>query len=82
MAASCPVVVTPEVGAAEVVLESGAGIVLEGDPRILGDGIRRLLGDPQILVTMGKRGRYAFERNFTWTAVADRMIAAYSEIRT
>ncbi|MFY9821784.1 MAG: glycosyltransferase [Thermoanaerobaculia bacterium] len=36
MAAGCPVTVTPEVGLAEAVRETGAGIVADGDPDRLG----------------------------------------------
>ena len=32
--AAVPVIVTPEVGAAEVVEESGGGLVVNGDPEI------------------------------------------------
>jgi glycosyltransferase involved in cell wall biosynthesis len=40
-----PVVVTPEVGAADIVRESGGGIVVAGDPEPLGGAICRLTTD-------------------------------------
>ena len=43
MAAGCPVVVTPEVGAASIVKSAQAGIVTSGQPKALGDAIEGLL---------------------------------------
>src|SRR6185503_16990742 len=57
MAAGCPVVVTPEVGAADIVRESGAGAVLEGDPGSLARGIGSLIADAAALERMGGKGR-------------------------
>ena len=58
MGERCPVVVTPEVGAADVVRETGAGIVVDGEPEILGAGIRELLDDPARRATMGEAGAH------------------------
>lgn len=80
MAAGCPVVVTPDVGAAEVVRDSDAGAVLPGEPLALGSGIRTLLEDRAALTRMGKLGRLAFEKTFTWSAVAQQMADAYAQI--
>lgn len=80
MAAGCPVVATPEVGAAEVVAASGSGAVLAGDPATLGGGIARLLANRALLAEMGRRGRRAFEEQFTWSAIAKRMLDGYREI--
>jgi glycosyltransferase involved in cell wall biosynthesis len=80
MAAGCPVIVTPEVGVADIVQETGAGRVVNGDPVALGNGISKLLANPQLLREMGKRGRNAVEERFTWDAVAQRMESVYQEI--
>lgn len=77
MAAGCPVVVTPEVGAADLVLETEAGIVLNGSPETLGRGIADLIADPERGRTMGQRGRDAVVANYTWEAIAHRMEAVY-----
>jgi glycosyltransferase involved in cell wall biosynthesis len=47
-----PVVVTPEVGAAEIV----NGIVAQGDPASLNAAIGRLMEDPSLARSMGKAG--------------------------
>jgi glycosyltransferase involved in cell wall biosynthesis len=77
MAAGCPVVVTPEVGAADLVLEAGAGVVLDGSPEKLGRGIADLIADPERGRTMGQRGRDAVVAKYTWEAIAHRMEAVY-----
>ncbi|HVT45418.1 MAG TPA: glycosyltransferase [Thermoanaerobaculia bacterium] len=78
MASGCPVVVTPGVGLAEIVEETGAGVVTEVER--LADELRRLLDDKPLRRKMGANGRSAVERCFTWDAVAVRMEAAYLRI--
>ena len=53
-----PVIVTPEVGAAEIVRKSGAGLVVAGDPEPLGSAIGRLTADLNLARSMGEAGRY------------------------
>ena len=80
MTAACPVAVTPEVGAADIVQQYGAGLVIDGDPTTLGNGLREMLEHPEKLAQMGRRGRRAVEENFTWEAVAKQMEQVYTEI--
>jgi glycosyltransferase involved in cell wall biosynthesis len=71
MAAGCPVAVTQEVGAAEIVVESGGGVVLPGAPDKLGAGLANLLNDHR-LREMGVRGRIR-STWYTWDVIgADR----------
>ena len=79
MAAGCPVAVTPEVGAADIVRESGAGEVLDGDPAKLAAGICTLLSDPVALKRRGEKGREFVARRYTWEAVCLQMEAAYRQ---
>jgi len=81
MAAGRPVVVTPEVGLADVVREAAAGIVVDGDPAHLGPALRALLADPERADAMGRRGAEEAVRRFGWDAVAARMESVYHEIR-
>ncbi|PYQ56606.1 MAG: hypothetical protein DMF53_24950, partial [Acidobacteria bacterium] len=76
-AAGRPVAVTPEVGLAGTVRETGAGIVLDGD---LGQSLARLLADPARLDEMGRRGAEAARERFGWRAVARRMEEVYHHI--
>lgn len=80
MAAGRPVVVTPEVGLAEVIRETGAGLVVDGDPAVLGPALRDLLADPSRMDAMGRRGAEAARQRFGWAAVAERMETVYRSI--
>lgn len=80
MAVGCPVVVTPEVGIAQVVKDAGAGLVVEGDPKILGESIAKLLADTSERQRMGKSGQKTVQEQFTWDVVAKQMENAYHQI--
>jgi glycosyltransferase involved in cell wall biosynthesis len=73
-AAGRPVAVTPEVGLADAVRETGAGIVLDGD---LGQGLRELLAGPARLDEMGRRGAAAVRERYGWDSVAVQMEQVY-----
>jgi glycosyltransferase involved in cell wall biosynthesis len=79
MAAGLPVVVTPEVGLAEAVRESGCGVVVEGAPERLGEALRAVLADPEAARAMGRRGAAAAAERFAWPAVAREMERVYGE---
>lgn len=76
-AAGRPVVVTPGVGLAGSVRETGGGIVAED----LGEALRDLLTHPQTADEMGRRGAEAVRSRFGWAAVAARMEEVYSGVR-
>lgn len=80
MAAGRPVVVTPEVGIADLVERTGAGIVADGAPGALGAAIRGLMTDDALARSMGERGKAA-ALALSWDAVAARMEALYAEVR-
>lgn len=77
-----PVVVTPEVGAAEVVRQSGGGMVAEGQPKPLADAISSLLEHPDRACELGLAGRRHVAERYSWTSIAGRMEALYQEIKT
>jgi glycosyltransferase involved in cell wall biosynthesis len=76
-----PVIVTPEVGAAEVVEESGGGIVAGGDAQSLGAAIDRLTEDAATSAAMGEAGRCHVSKRYGWPSVAARMEALYDELK-
>lgn len=80
MANAMPVIVTPEVGLAEDVARSRAGVVTSNDPDVLAEAIRALLGDAALRAAMGARGRQLVEERFTWDHVAALMEALYARI--
>jgi glycosyltransferase involved in cell wall biosynthesis len=72
-----PVVVTPEVGAAEIVRDSGGGLVVPGDPASLGAAIDRLTSDMNLARSMGEAGQRHAAANYSWTSVSARMESLY-----
>jgi glycosyltransferase involved in cell wall biosynthesis len=80
MAMGCPVVVTPEVGLANLVRESGSGVVTDGAPRPLADTIRLLIQDPSRRRSMGDRGRFTARRDLSCESSAVQMEGIYRRI--
>jgi len=74
----CPVIVTPEVGAAEIVHSSGGGLVAPGDPESLALAIGKLLNDAALRSAMGRRGQDIVLRRYAWRQIAQRMLEAYA----
>ena len=77
MAVGCPVIVTPEVGAASIVQRSGAGIVVSGDPEHLGRAISELLSDGARRADMSAKGRAVVVSKFGWSGIAERCEQLY-----
>ena len=76
MAAGCPVIVTPEVGAAPIVAAAGAGWVVSGEPSTLGSRISSLAANSELRAGMSARAREA-ARDYTWDSVAGQMESVY-----
>jgi glycosyltransferase involved in cell wall biosynthesis len=77
-----PVIVTPEVGAAEIVRTSGAGLVVAGDPEPLSSAIRLLTTDLVLAGKMGEAGRQHAAAHFSWDHIATEMEALYNSLRS
>ena len=80
MAAATPVIISPEVGLASEVSAAEAGLVVDRDPASLATAIRQLLRDPGEAARMGRNGRAAVARRFTWERVAAEMEHHYAEL--
>lgn len=80
MAAGRPVLVTPEVGVADIVRASRAGLVVDGDPVTLGAALTRMTADMTEANAMGARGRDVAIGRYTWDAVAAQMESVYERI--
>jgi glycosyltransferase involved in cell wall biosynthesis len=76
-----PVIVTPEVGAAEIVLESQAGIVANGDPRSLSHAISQLTDNAAVAREMGQTGERFVSKNYGWPVIAEQMERLYESLR-
>jgi glycosyltransferase involved in cell wall biosynthesis len=76
-----PVVVTPEVGAASIVQESGGGVVVAGDPILLGAAISQLTSNMDLARSMGEAGQRHATAHCSWTSIAARMEHLYESLR-
>ena len=75
-----PVVLTPEVGAAEIIRESRAGLVVAGDAEPLGAAMQALIADAGLARSMGEAGRRHAVAHYTWARIAGRMERLYENI--
>lgn len=73
MAAGCPVIISPEVGIAQLVRTAGCGIVTSCEPPTLAEAITQLLRDPARRDELARRGRDAALRSLSWPGVARQM---------
>ncbi len=79
MAMKCPVIVTPEVGLAPFIVETGAGVVCDGEPPILARAICMLHADATLRREMGAKGKEAVTDRLSWDAVAAHMERVYRQ---
>jgi glycosyltransferase involved in cell wall biosynthesis len=77
MAVGCPVVVTEEVGLADVVRDSGSGIVASGRPGELAEAIAAVVASPERRRAMGEAGVRTVRERFRWPAIARQIQALY-----
>lgn len=80
MAMGCPVVVTPEVGLADIIAREHCGLVVDGNPEPLGDAIARLLANPGLRRAMAGKAREVARTQFSWEAIALQMERAYQQV--
>jgi glycosyltransferase involved in cell wall biosynthesis len=78
---SVPAVVTREVGAADIVRQSGGGIVVEGEPKPLAEAIAGLLENPVAARESGQAGRRHVAERYSWSSIAAQMEGLYEEIK-
>jgi len=75
-----PVLVTPEVGVADLVRESRGGLVVEGTPVAIAAGLNALLDDVAASRAMGAAGRAYVSARYDWASVAASMDKLYESI--
>jgi glycosyltransferase involved in cell wall biosynthesis len=75
-----PVLATPEVGMAEVIRETGAGLVVNASPAAIAQGLNTLLADAAACRAMGEAGRAHAVEHYGWPAVARRMQELYRSV--
>jgi glycosyltransferase involved in cell wall biosynthesis len=74
------VIVSKDVGLADTVLATCAGLVVDGDADSLGAAMSRLLGDAALRHEMGEHGRTAARARYSWPVVAGQMEDLYSSL--
>ena len=80
MACACPVVISDQVNIWREVKEEGAGLVVGLNPAEIADAIKRILADKAASLEMGRRGRLAAERRYSWSQIVDQMIQVYQSL--
>lgn len=80
MAVGTPVIVTPEVGLADVIRSTESGLVSSGLPEPLSEAMRQLADDPALRKRLGARGAAVAVEQFSWPAVGQRMEEVYQQV--
>jgi glycosyltransferase involved in cell wall biosynthesis len=75
-----PVLVTPEVGVADLVRKSGGGIVVAGESAAVARGLALLLADPAASCAMGAAGCTYVSARYRWASVAASMEDLYQSL--
>jgi glycosyltransferase involved in cell wall biosynthesis len=78
MACGRPVVVTADVGLADIIGEAGAGIVVDGEAKELGLAIAALVSNPVLGGHLGEAGRKLASQSFSWDRIAEQMEQVYA----
>jgi glycosyltransferase involved in cell wall biosynthesis len=76
-----PAVVTPEVGAANIVRDAAGGIVTGSKPEQLAGAISELLADSGLAQVMGDAGRRYVIDHFGWSQIAAKMESLYESVK-
>lgn len=77
MACARPVVVTSQVGLADVVAGAGCGLVVDGAPAALGSALSLLVTDRELATRLGQAGEKTAREQFSWPGVASAMLDVY-----
>lgn len=77
MACGLPVVVSDQVGIADMINEEQAGIVTPLEPDAIASAVMKLLSDPQFARSMGAAGSRAVRQRYAPAKIARRMLAEF-----
>ena len=81
MATETPVIATKIGGMPEIVDDGVTGLLTEpGNPQALADTIVESISDPTRAKAMGKAGREKVLQRYTWSKIAESLIAHYAKI--
>lgn len=80
LAAGCPVIVTPQVGASDVVRHANAGLITDGKPGSIASCITKIRNNPDLARQMSVNGISEIRQNYLWETIAVRMNNAYRQV--
>ncbi len=79
-AASKPVIATHETGAGEIVWHDVTGLRVYKYPESIAWGIKNIFSNFEKARWMGRNGRYAVEKAFSWDEIAEKTLNVYKEL--
>jgi glycosyltransferase involved in cell wall biosynthesis len=83
MAAGRPIITNAETTMAEIVREADCGLLVPyGNARALREAVCRLRDHPEERARLAQNGRRAFEADYTWESMEDRLVHLYQGLRT
>jgi glycosyltransferase involved in cell wall biosynthesis len=80
MAASLPVIVTDRVNIHEEIQKGGAGLVVSPTVDSVCAAIRKMLDDPELRVSMGKRGSQLVANKFSPVTITQDTLQVYQDV--
>jgi len=80
MRVGLPVVITPELGSAEIVAKAGGGAVVAAEPALFAAALDRFLRDHEFAKETGHAGERYVRQNCSWDAVASAMEILYRKV--
>jgi len=76
-----PIIVNDRSAMADIVKEENCGVVVPyGDIKLIRDAIIRLRDDEQLRFELGKNGRNAYQKKYSWSIMEGRIINSYEEV--
>lgn len=79
MIQGCPVIVAPNVGLADFVESTGAGLVSKDSVEGLAESVNKLVDQPDLRMQMKSKGQLAVKEHFTWDKIAESMTREYQK---
>jgi len=76
-----PIIVSDGSSMANIVREEKCGLIVPyGDINAIKEAIRKLRDDPALRVKLGKNGRKAYEKKYSWDIMEKRLLDVYKDV--
>jgi glycosyltransferase involved in cell wall biosynthesis len=80
MAAGVPVIISPQVSLAEVVVRTDSGWVVPAEPEPLASVLRTSMANADSIESKGENARRTAEQNFRWPRIGKELIHIYQQL--